>query len=113
VVAVLVEQEQRFTTIQRSVQSISHRMLTKTLRDLERDGLVARKIYAEVPPRVEYGLTPLGRTLLIAIDGLIQWVDDHGHTVLTNRLRATPPAQGGNPSVSAASPTRPHSRSLP
>ncbi|GII59262.1 hypothetical protein Pth03_76510 [Planotetraspora thailandica] len=61
-------------------------LLTKTLRGLERDGLVARTVYAEVPPRVEYGLTPLGRTLLDAIDGLIQWVDEHGRTVLKNRL---------------------------
>jgi DNA-binding HxlR family transcriptional regulator len=58
VIAALVEKEQRFTTIQRRIDGISHRLLTKTLRDLERDGLVTRNVYAEVPPRVEYALTP-------------------------------------------------------
>ncbi|WP_432994390.1 winged helix-turn-helix transcriptional regulator [Dactylosporangium sp. CA-233914] len=87
VVAALVDGEQRFTVIQRRVAGISHRMLTKTLRDLERDGLVARSVHAEVPPRVEYALTPLGRTLLEPVDGLARWVEEHGHTVL--RRRAT------------------------
>ncbi|MFI5891140.1 winged helix-turn-helix transcriptional regulator [Actinoplanes sp. NPDC051513] len=85
VIAALVEKEQRFTTIQRRIDGISHRLLTKTLRDLERDGLVSRNVYAEVPPRVEYALTPLGRSLLGPIDGLIRWVDDNGRAVLTNR----------------------------
>jgi DNA-binding HxlR family transcriptional regulator len=85
VIAALVEREQRFTTIQRRVAGISHRMLTKTLRDLEHDGLVSRRVYAEVPPRVEYTLTALGRTLLGPIDSLTRWVDEHGRTVLKNR----------------------------
>ncbi|GAA2623227.1 helix-turn-helix domain-containing protein [Dactylosporangium fulvum] len=85
VVAALVERDQRFTAIQRDVAGISHRMLTKTLRDLERDGLVSRSVYAEVPPRVEYGLTPLGRTLVDTIDALIGWVGEHGPAVLANR----------------------------
>ncbi|GAA0898110.1 winged helix-turn-helix transcriptional regulator [Virgisporangium aurantiacum] len=85
VVAALVDGAQRFTGIQRRVDGISHRMLTKTLRDLEHDGLVSREVHAEVPPRVEYALTPLGRTLLDPVDGLIRWVDEHGRTVLRNR----------------------------
>jgi DNA-binding HxlR family transcriptional regulator len=87
VVAALVEKEQRFTTIQRRVDGISHRLLTKTLRDLERDGLVVRKVYAEVPPRVEYALTPLGRSLLDPIDGLIRWVDENGRAVIDHRTK--------------------------
>ena len=87
VVAALVDGAQRFTEIQRRVDGISHRMLTKTLRDLEHDGLVSREVHAEVPPRVEYELTPLGRTLLDPVDGLIRWVDEHGRTVLANRKR--------------------------
>lgn len=85
VIAALVEREERFTTLLRRIDGISHRMLAKTLRDLERDGLVSRTVHAEVPPRVEYGLTPLGRTLLTPIDGLVRWVDEHGATVLANR----------------------------
>ncbi|MET7395256.1 helix-turn-helix domain-containing protein [Dactylosporangium sp. NPDC005572] len=88
VVAVLVQQEQRFTAIQRQIDGISHRMLAKTLHDLERDGLVSRTAHAEMPPRVEYALTPLGRTLLDPVDALIRWVDEHGHTVLRNRTTA-------------------------
>lgn len=87
VIAALVEKEQRFTTIQRRVDGISHRLLTKTLRDLERDGMVSRNVYAEVPPRVEYALTPLGRSLLEPIDALIRWVDEHGPAVLDHRAR--------------------------
>jgi DNA-binding HxlR family transcriptional regulator len=85
VVAALVAGELRFTEIQRRVEGISHRMLTKMLRDLERDGLVARRVHAEVPPRVEYALTPLGRTLLGPVDGLARWVEEHGPTVLRHR----------------------------
>lgn len=93
VIAALVEREERFTTIMRRIDGISHRMLAKTLRDLEHDGLVSRAVHAEVPPRVEYSLTPLGRTLLDPIEGLIRWVDEHGHTVLANRAeRASGPA---------------------
>nr|BFE59768.1 helix-turn-helix domain-containing protein [Dactylosporangium thailandense] len=85
VVAVLVDGELRFTEIQRRVEGISHRLLTKTLRDLERDGLVARSVHAEVPPRVEYALTPLGHSLLVPVDGLARWVEEHGRTVLRHR----------------------------
>ncbi|MEV6925227.1 helix-turn-helix domain-containing protein [Dactylosporangium sp. NPDC051485] len=65
-------------------------MLTKTLRDLERDGLVARSVHAEVPPRVQYALTPLGWTLLDPVAALTRWVDEHGSTVLRNS-QAGPP----------------------
>ena len=57
---------------------------------LERDGLVSRAVHAEVPPRVEYALTPLGRTLLEPVDGLVRWVDVHGPAVLRNRAAAPP-----------------------
>jgi DNA-binding HxlR family transcriptional regulator len=99
VIAALVEGEQRFTTIQRNIDGISHRMLAKTLRELERDGLVSRAVHAEVPPRVEYGLTALGRTLLDPIDGLIRWVDEHGHTVLANRAGGGAAESPGSPST--------------
>lgn len=67
------EEKMRFNEIQKKVDDISHRMLTVTLRSLEADGLVNREIYPEVPPRVEYNLTPLGQSLLEPIEGLVSW----------------------------------------
>jgi DNA-binding HxlR family transcriptional regulator len=64
----------RFSEIERSIPGISQRMLTLTLRNLERDGLVTRELFPEVPPRVEYELTRLGRSLLKPMQGLVDWV---------------------------------------
>lgn len=63
----------RFNAIQKSLPDISPKVLSETLRNLESDGLISRKVYAEVPPRVEYSLTPLGESLMPHIDGLISW----------------------------------------
>jgi DNA-binding HxlR family transcriptional regulator len=70
-------QHRRFNELRRMVGGISQKMLTQTLRDLERDGLVKRTIYAEIPPRVEYELTALGRTLCTPLGSLTQWAHDH------------------------------------
>ena len=67
----------RFNELRSNVDGISQRMLTVTLRGLERDGLVTRKVYPEVPPRVEYSLTSLGRTLRQLVRGLVQWSGAH------------------------------------
>ena len=67
----------RFNQIRRIIGAISQRMLTRTLRNLERDGVVARTHYPEIPPRVEYELTPLGRTLLPVIESLWNWSVEH------------------------------------
>src|SRR5205823_13722228 len=67
----------RFTELRSQVDGISQRMLTVTLRGLERDGLVSRTVYPEVPPRVEYSLTPLGATLRQLVRGLVKWSGDH------------------------------------
>jgi DNA-binding HxlR family transcriptional regulator len=67
----------RFNELRREVDGISQRMLTVTLRGLERDGLVARTVFPEVPPRVEYSLTPLGATLRQLIRGLVDWSGAH------------------------------------
>jgi len=67
----------RFNELRRNVEGISQKMLTQTLRDLERDGLVVRTVYAEVPPRVEYALTPLGVTLCGPIAALGEWAIAH------------------------------------
>jgi DNA-binding HxlR family transcriptional regulator len=67
----------RFTELRRTIDGISQKMLTQTLRDLERDGLVVRKVYAVVPPRVEYSLSPLGRTLCAPLNALAAWSEEH------------------------------------
>lgn len=69
--------KRRFNELKRSIGGISQKMLTQTLRDLERDGLVKRTIYPEVPPRVEYELTHLGRTLCEPLEAITQWSHDH------------------------------------
>src|SRR5690242_12334872 len=63
----------RFNELRRSIGGISQRMLTLTLRGLERDGLITRTVFATVPPRVEYGLTALGRDLLQPVSALSDW----------------------------------------
>jgi DNA-binding HxlR family transcriptional regulator len=68
---------QRFTSLKRSIDGVSQRMLTVTLRGLERDGIVSRTMYPVIPPRVEYALTPLGATLLDAAGTLVSWADAH------------------------------------
>lgn len=65
----------RFSEILRSVTGISQRMLTTTLRTLERDGMVTRKLYPEVPPRTEYALTALGKGLLVPVKSLVKWIE--------------------------------------
>jgi len=67
----------RFNELRNRVNGISQRMLTVTLRGMERDGLVTRKVYPEVPPRVEYALTRLGRTLRQLVRGLVAWSEAH------------------------------------
>ncbi|MEU8346169.1 helix-turn-helix domain-containing protein [Spirillospora sp. NPDC048832] len=77
VIAVLGERTKRFTELKREIDGISQRMLTVTLRGLERDGIVTRTVYPVVPPRVEYSLTPLGTTLMDAAETLVQWAENH------------------------------------
>ncbi|WP_297103609.1 helix-turn-helix domain-containing protein [uncultured Devosia sp.] len=72
----------RFNELKRMINGVSQRMLTLTLRNLERDGLVTRTIYPEVPPRVEYSLTELGKTLQVPISALWDWsAENHGAIV--------------------------------
>lgn len=67
----------RFSAIEKCIPGISQKMLTVTLRHLERDGLVSREIFPEVPPRVEYQLTQLGESLLEPLQSLLDWVNLH------------------------------------
>jgi DNA-binding HxlR family transcriptional regulator len=75
----------RFNELKRMINGVSQRMLTLTLRNLERDGLVTRTIYPEVPPRVEYGLTQLGKTLQVPIQGLWDWTAEHHTSIVEAR----------------------------
>jgi DNA-binding HxlR family transcriptional regulator len=77
----------RFNELRRSIEGISQRMLTLTLRGLERDGLVTRTIFPTIPPRVDYELTDLGRTLLKPVLALSQWAERHREEVQASRLR--------------------------
>ncbi len=67
----------RFSRVLERVEGISQKVLTQTLRHLERDGLVSRTLYPQVPPRVDYEMTPLGRELLLQIMPLGRWITDH------------------------------------
>ncbi|MGW6195802.1 winged helix-turn-helix transcriptional regulator [Kribbella sp. NPDC055110] len=81
----LTDGPRRFTELMKDLPGISHRMLTQTLRSLQRDGLISRTAYAEVPPRVEYALTPLGRSLLQPLTELTRWAEDTHHEVNDHR----------------------------
>jgi len=75
VVLVLTERPHRFSEIRRAIPDVSKRMLTQSLRDLERDGLVARTVFPTNPPSVEYELTGLGESLLEPLGVLVAWAD--------------------------------------
>ena len=77
VVLTLAEGDKRYGELAGRIDGISQKMLTQTLRGLERDGIVTRTIHPVIPPRVEYALTPMGRTLLDTIGQLVTWADSH------------------------------------
>lgn len=78
ILCVLSENEAtRFNTISKAIPDISPKVLTETLKNLEADGLVKRKLYAEIPPKVEYSLTELGKSLMPILNNLISWALDN------------------------------------
>jgi DNA-binding HxlR family transcriptional regulator len=83
----LAERPHRFGELRRGVADISQRMLTQTLRDLQRDGLVSRHVFPTNPPSVEYRLTELGTSLLRPMANLIRWADDHHVRIKAARAR--------------------------
>jgi DNA-binding HxlR family transcriptional regulator len=87
IVVLLGEGPRRFNEIKRLVGGISQRMLTFTLRGLERDGLVTRTVYPTTPPRVDYQLTELGGTLWEAVEPLSSWARAHVNEILASRTR--------------------------
>lgn len=80
-----LQDKMRFNEIQKELEDISQRMLTVTLRTLEADGLVNRKVYPEVPPRVEYQLTGLGRSLLPPLHELLTWAKENTNSIKESR----------------------------
>lgn len=89
VVYALTRGTMRFGQLRREIEGISQKMLTQTLRDLERDGLVERKIHPTVPPKVEYSLTPLGETLKEPLSAICKWSEEHLPEVEAIRARRT------------------------
>ena len=87
VVVQMGEGPERFNELRRSVTGISQRMLTLTLRGLERDGLVTRTVYPTIPPRVDYQLTELGCSLLRTVRGLGEWAIQNRDEILAARRR--------------------------
>jgi len=77
VVYALMRGASRFGALQREIGGISQKVLTDTLRDLERDGLVTRTVHPVVPPHVEYALTPLGWTLTVPLSAICAWSEEH------------------------------------
>jgi DNA-binding HxlR family transcriptional regulator len=85
VIALLGNGPLRFSELKRSIEGISQRMLTLTLRGLERDGLVTRTMFPTIPPRVDYALTRLGRTLLEPVRALATWAEKHREEIQAAR----------------------------
>ncbi|MQT13188.1 helix-turn-helix transcriptional regulator [Rhizobiales bacterium Sp-1] len=87
IVMALAEAPKRFSELHRAIPDVSKRMLTQSLRDLERDGLVDRTVYPTKPPSVEYALTELGRSLLAPIGGVIAWAEQRHPDIRDARRR--------------------------
>ncbi|WP_326830285.1 winged helix-turn-helix transcriptional regulator [Streptosporangium sp. NBC_01810] len=85
VIQCLEQGPRRFSEIRVPLRNATPKVLTQTLRALERDGMITRTVYAEVPPRVEYELTPLGRTLLDLIAACWHWAEENMSTLLAAR----------------------------
>src|SRR5881628_3624820 len=88
VIQILARGTMRYAQLQRAIGGISQKMLTQTLRSLERDGLVQRKVHPVIPPKVEYSLTRLGRTLIEPLHALCRWSEKHLAELQANRARA-------------------------
>ncbi|ALN71855.1 helix-turn-helix domain-containing protein [Aureimonas sp. AU20] len=87
IVMVLRRQPRRFNELKRTIGGISQQMLTRTLKALERDGMVSRTVHPTLPPQVEYALTPLGRSLSEPVLKLGEWAAEHLDEVEGNRIR--------------------------
>ncbi len=93
IVGMLLGGTRRFGELRKSIEGVSQKMLTQTLRSLERDGIVSRRVFASVPPKVEYSLTPLGLSLARIVDELRVWSEGNIESVLDSQKQydARPP----------------------
>lgn len=94
VIHALARGTHRYGELKSRVEGVTHKMLAQTLRALERDGLVWRKVYSVVPPKVEYTLTPLGQTLVPLLGALCQWSEEHYEEVEAHRAGFEAPDAG-------------------
>lgn len=85
----LVQDTRRFNELRRLMPDITQRMLTRQLRELEKDGIISRKIYAQVPPKVEYALTDFGRSLEAVLKSLQNWGEAHQPEIQRLRQKLT------------------------
>ncbi|MCU0347420.1 MAG: helix-turn-helix transcriptional regulator [Saprospiraceae bacterium] len=85
----------RFNELHKAIDDISQKMLTVTLRTLETDGLVSRTVFPEVPPRVEYAITPLGESLIPHIEGLTRWAHENMGEIMKRRVGEGQELAGG------------------
>jgi DNA-binding HxlR family transcriptional regulator len=99
VIYALADGKHRYSALKRRIGGVSQKMLTQTLRDLERDGLVERTVHPVVPPMVEYELTALGRTLTRPLGAICEWAEKHLPEMMSARARSA--RQGGKRKASA------------
>ncbi|MBB4929838.1 DNA-binding HxlR family transcriptional regulator [Lipingzhangella halophila] len=93
VIVLLGQRPHRFNELHQGIEAISQRMLTRTLRGLQEDGLVHREVFATVPPSVEYSLTPLGNTLLTPLSALATWAIENQPAIAASRHANSLPGQ--------------------
>jgi DNA-binding HxlR family transcriptional regulator len=97
ILVALAARERRFGELKRAIPDISKRMLTQTLRGLERDGLITRQVFATKPPSVEYALSPLGRSLLQPLAELVGWAERNHDAIQGRRERFDSAARKTSP----------------
>jgi DNA-binding HxlR family transcriptional regulator len=86
----LFEGVKRFNELRRALAGITHKTLTQQLREMEADGIIHRKVYAQIPPKVEYSLTPLGKTLEPVLTAMHTWAERHGSAVERRKQERRP-----------------------
>jgi DNA-binding HxlR family transcriptional regulator len=84
----LLAGRKRFSELARAINGVTQKMLTQQLREMERNGLVVRQVYAQVPPKVEYSLTDLGASLQPVVEAMCDWGEEHGVKGASREARA-------------------------